>query len=78
MTKTETKRSTKAAKAANPTKRAKAKSAAARASTTAQSRKTPQRADDFWANFTPAQKAAFLNLGEPDVHGPRRKSRKRG
>lgn len=78
MTKSGTTRPAKMAKIVNPTKRVEAPSASVAASKRADSPVPPKRAEDFWATFTLSQKEAFLGLGGPDVHGPKRRANRRG
>ena len=73
MTKTRTTRSTKAAKAANPTGCKERKRTAASDAPKATPRKPFTDADDFWALFTPSQKDFLLSWRGPDVHGPRKR-----
>jgi hypothetical protein len=56
-------------------KAAKRKTIAVPATSATRSSKSPESADDFWATFTPAQKEALRNLGEPDAHGPQKTPR---
>jgi hypothetical protein len=78
MTKTRTTRSVKAAKAANPTGRKEQTRSAAGEAPKAKPRKPLTDAEDFWALFTPSQKEFLLSWRGPDVHGPRKKTKRRG